>query len=204
METRNFKKPGGTPQGTVPPSAVSSVNPGHSGDTTISNESESPPSEIKDYEPQEDEVITSYLDYLKEHDISKTDVFSVLESILTVGEVYWQFDLLGKVPVVFKMRPAWINDKLMEKLDHDPPKSQARFISLVNTYNLAGSLVKHGDYQVEVATSEDLEANLNYINNLPYIIQNRLVKQMAIFDRVIAVATSEWAIENFTEPLSEE
>ena len=141
---------------------------------------------------------------MEENDISKEDIFKVLDTIITSGEVYWQFELLGKIPVVFKMRPAWVNEELIKYIEREQPKTISRFSDIVSMYNLAGSLVNYKDKNYEVKAVEDLNNNISFIMSLPFIIQNRLVAQMAIFDRVIAVATSDWAIENFSKPLSEE
>lgn len=204
MDVRSFNKksptvnkPMGTVQTNIPP--ISQMKPE---DSKVTQAQEALPA-TSDIEAG-DAVIMGYLDYLAEHDISKADVFKVLDTIITTGEVYWQFDLLGKIPVVFKMRPAWVNEQLIKQIEQEQPKTISRFSDIVSVYNLAGSLVNYQDRNYEVKEEADLTTNIAFVMSLPFIMQNRLVAQMAIFDRVIAVATSDWAVENFTKPLSAE
>lgn len=192
-----MNKPMGTVQTNIPP--ISQMKPE---DSKVTQAQEALPA-TSDIEAG-DAVIMGYLDYLAEHDISKADVFKVLDTIITTGEVYWQFDLLGKIPVVFKMRPAWVNEQLIKQIEQEQPKTISRFSDIVSVYNLAGSLVNYQDRNYEVKEEADLTTNIAFVMSLPFIMQNRLVAQMAIFDRVIAVATSDWAVENFTKPLSAE
>jgi len=213
LDIRSFEKPGAVEgKGTVANGAVSGAfeedsNISFDEKDTVSNTNKAHPSGLagseKEMDVDDKDIIQEYLNYLEEREVTKEDIFAVLDSIITTGEVYWQFSLFNKIPVVFKMRPAWVNAELVEKLDNNPPKTLTRFSDLVSLYNLAGSLIKYGDHEHEVKEKEDLDFSLNYVMNLPFIIQNRLIKQMAVFDRVIAVATSDWAVENFTEPLSE-
>ena len=35
---------------------------------------------------------------------------------------------------------------------------------------------------------------------MPYITQNALVNALSLFDKALAVATSDWAVKNFTKP----
>lgn len=147
--------------------------------------------------------IQQYLDYLKEHEIEREDILGVLDSIVSTGNVYWSFDLFNKIPVTFQIRPAWVNNILVERMDKRPPKNFAMFSEIIGVYNLAGSLVKYNDNNFTLKDKEDFEKNKTFIQGLPFITQNHLIKKMAIFDRVVAVATSDWAIENFTKPQSE-
>jgi hypothetical protein len=198
MDIRSFDKPKGTVNNNIPPQNID-----QQGKAQVTTHKESAPTTVMD-DMSEEKVITEYLEYLKEYDISKEDIFTVLDTIITKGSVYWQFELLGKVPVVFKMRPAWVNEVLIEKIEKEYPKTVARFSDIVCRYNLAGSLVAYNKTDYEVKETGDLDRNLQFIMGLPFIMQNLLVKQMAIFDRVVAVATSDWAVENFSKPLSDE
>ena len=202
MDIRKFNKKAPV-QGTVPTS-IPTVIEDSQVSRDVSQAKDVPIAGEQDGEPSGKDVIEAYIKYLEENDITTKDIFKVLDTIIAVGDVFWEFQLLGKIPVIFKMRPAWVNERLVKQVEVDAPKTFARFSDTVSVYNLAGSLVSYNKQSYEIHAEEDLDRNIKFIMSVPFIIQNRLIKQMAIFDRLIAVATSEWAVENFTEPLSEE
>ena len=151
-----------------------------------------------------EEVIEQYREYLQENGIGDAEIFGALDSLLTTGDVLWSFQLLNKIDVVLRTRPNWVNELLMEELEEVNPKLYARFAGMVGMYNLAGSLVEYGGKRFEPSNPEEFHAAYDFVNSISYILQNRLIKQMAIFDRLIAVATSDWALKNFTPPQLEE
>jgi hypothetical protein len=77
------------------------------------------------------------------------------------------------------------------------------FNDTVSRYNLAGSLVQYKDKKFTVNNIDSFNDALEYLSGLPFIVVAHLVKQLAIFDRVIGIATSQWSVENFTKPLQE-
>jgi len=149
-------------------------------------------------------MVAEYLKFLAEHDISEPQIFQVLDSLITNQTVQWSFTFLGKVPVVFCVRPAWVNSLILERMQENPPKTYAAFNDLVNTYNLAGSLAKYGDTTFSVTDEDSFDQVRLYVQRMPFVIKGNLIRQLAIFDRVVAVATSDWAIENFQKPSSGE
>lgn len=80
------------------------------------------------------------------------------------------------------------------------PSNIARFTDLIGTINLSGSLEKYGDKSFRTTTIEELKIVSDFLSSLPFVIQNKLVDELAVFDRVLVVATSDWAVKNFTEP----
>lgn len=152
----------------------------------------------------EDERVQEYLTFLEKHDITQDDIASVLDTLVTDGDVKWGFNLLGRIPVVFRVRPTWVNTLLLKELEVSSPKLYTQFNSLVGMYNLAGSLEKYGDRTFALNSEDDFRDCLTFVRNLSFILQSRLIEQLAIFDRVISVATSDWAVENFTTPRSED
>lgn len=144
--------------------------------------------------------IQKYLDYFETLGITKNKIFEILDTLLTKGEVLWAFKLLNRIPVVFRLRPAWVNDELLKVLDERPSKTLVGFTEIISKYNLAGSLQTYDSTGISVKTKEELDSALLFIGSLPYIIRAHLVKQLSIFDRVMAVATSDWALENFSLP----
>ena len=150
-----------------------------------------------------DDRIREYYEFLKTKDITDEDLISVLDTLVTSGSVKWAFQLFNKINVEMAVRPAWVNTFILGEVERVAPKTFARFTDLTSIYNLAGSLVKYGDQSFSHETEEEIKSNYQRINKLSFIIQNKLIQQLAVFDRLLAVATSDWALENFTEPQSE-
>jgi hypothetical protein len=145
-------------------------------------------------------VIAGYLTYLEEQGIGEEQIFQVLDSLISEGNVTWTFKLFEKIPVVLKLRAAWVNEFILGEVERIGPSSYSRFTDLVARYNLAGSLVQYKDSTFPSSEPKDVLATKKFIDNLGFIVQERLVKQLAIFDRLVAVATSDWAVSNFTKP----
>jgi len=112
----------------------------------------------------------------------------------------WSFGILGKIPVVLHLRPGWVNDLLYKRIEEAPPKTIAVLNDLIGRYNLAGALVSYNKIKFDTKNEEDFANALTFIGELPFICKAHLIEQLAIFDRVVSVATSSWAVENFTEP----
>lgn len=144
--------------------------------------------------------VDEMLEYIKEEGLTEQDVFTILDSILTSGTVTWTFKLFNRIPVTFKMRPMWVNEMLVKALEDDQPKTVALFSEVVAKYNMAGSLIQFGDKQYDVSTKDNFYVQLNTIGELSYPIYAILVKQLSLFDRLVSLATSNWAVENFTKP----
>ena len=203
MDVRKFKRPeskGTSAKGVETPDMDLSAK----GVDTPDNNQDKGTADYKPSEETNQDVIQDYLKYLEKEEIDKEDIFSVLDSIITTGNVYWTFKLFDRIPVTFKIRPAWVNDLLVRKMDRDQPRTFNRFSEMVGMHNLCGSLVDYNGNKFNLETEEDFEKIMEFVKNLPFIIQGHLIKKMAVFDRVVAVATSDWAAQNFTEPQSGE
>lgn len=149
-------------------------------------------------------AIKDYLEYLQENDITDEDIHAVLDTLVTSGDVYWEFLLFNKTRVVFHVRPAWVTDILMRELEDKVPSTYARYHGIIAMTNLAGSIVQIGEKQFDAEDEESLFEVKKYLSRKPFVVQNHLTKKLALFDRLIAVATSDEFIENFTRPQSEE
>ena len=144
--------------------------------------------------------IPQYLEHLETFGVTKDQIFKVLDTIITKGDIMWSFDILGKIPVVLHLRPGWVNDLLYKRIEEAPPKTIAVLNDLIGRYNLAGALVSYNKIRFDTKNEEDFTNAMTFIGELPFICKAHLIKQLAIFDRVVLVATSSWAVENFTEP----
>jgi hypothetical protein len=154
-----------------------------------------------------DVVIAGYMEYLKKNDITNEDIQNVLDALLSSGDVQWSFKLFDSIPVVFTVRQSWVDDYIVEILDKMAAESarvsNVRYNNTVAECNLAASLTQLKDETYTIATREDLAEARKRIQKMPYVIQNALVKKLAVFDRTIAVATSDWAVKNFMKPRQE-
>lgn len=151
-----------------------------------------------------DVVIGQYMSYLKENDVSEDDIRSVLEAIVTSGSVAWDFKLLDSIPVVFQLRPSWVNDVILETIDNETSDnekvSMLRYNNLVAVCNLAASMTQFRDEKYVISSRDDFLAAKKRVEALPYVIQGALVNKLAVFDRTVAVAMSDWAVKNFMKP----
>ena len=152
-------------------------------------------------------VIKSYLDFLHARNITDDDIRDVLECLITSGNVSWRFELFDRIPVEFRVRPSWVDDYILELVDRETADndrvSMMRYNNLVAVCNLAASMAAFRDETYRVETKEDFEKARKRVQDMPYIIQNALVNKLAVFDRTIAVATSDWAVKNFMRPRKE-
>lgn len=198
MDIRNAKRPakGTTKSATMTNETASTpLTPTVNEDGTLN----APPDDITS-----DIVMLENWNYLREHDITEADLKSILDSILTTGNVRWDFKLLDRVPIAYKIREAWVDDLIIDKIDAitaDKGKVSAlRYNNLVAEMNLAASLVKFGEKQLMAKTEDDFNNNLDFVRSLTFIFRNRMIEKLAVFDRAVSMATSDWAIKNFTTP----
>lgn len=203
LASRNTGAPRGMKEGTVPPGTLTEEKaarpvPEVDGEATIKGP-------LEEFGPES--VISQYLDFLHAHDITDDDIQDVLECLITSGNVSWQFKLFDRMPVEFRVRPSWVDDYILELIDRETADnervSMMRYNNMVAVCNLAASMTAFKGETYRVETRDDFEMARKRIQDMPYIIQNALVNKLAVFDRTIAVATSDWAIKNFTKPRKE-
>ncbi len=203
IDLRNFQGVKATPgaPGTVGPEILTGEVP----KTTVTTEqvrdpiTQDTPTAKEEEDLLTDSVIDEYLAYLADFDITEEDTLNLLAVLIADGTIYWDWKLLGHIPVTFKVRQAWHNEHLNEVIEKLNPTTYARFTELVGLHNLAGSLVKYGKQTFRPEDEKGLAVVLNFINTQPYIIREKLHKQLCIFDRLIAVATSDRVVANFTK-----
>lgn len=200
MDIRSAKKLAGTiPPQTQTSSKVRKPIPAPNTNGTLS----APPDDLA-----EDLVMKQYWEFLKEHDISQEDIKNILDAIVSSGNVNWKFMLFNSVEVEFRIRPAWVDDLIIERIDDLTKDSQKvsnlRYNNLVAEFNLAASMIRMGKEEYTILTPADLDRAITRVTKLSYIVKNALVDKLAAFDRAVAVATSSWALRNFTTPRKED
>lgn len=203
MDIRNFSKPkfsgevkeqGNVFSKTTLTPDVNNKNDVDAGMDTLND------AEFKNINSVDKEVIDGYLRYLEENKVSKDNIFEILDTLITDGVVYWSFKLFDRIDCVFRVRPLWVTEELLKYMEKDIPTLYSTYNFMVAKYNLAGSLVKYGNREFKITTPDELKETIAFVENLPFIIQNKLIEELVLFDRVMLVATSDWAIENFTKP----
>lgn len=200
MDIRKAKQPVGAmpPRNVVPtPEPVPSANVDDKGNVQV-DDLDSFGGDI---------VIKGYMDYLAKNGFGENDVTEAMEVLLTSGSVSWSFELFDRIPVKFVVRSAWVDNYISEILDKVSAESalvsNVRYNNIVAECNLAASLNQYGDKNIIVRSEEDMENARNFVRNLPYVVQNALVRKLSVFDRLLAVATSDWAVKNFITPRKE-
>ena len=151
-----------------------------------------------------DVSIASYMKDLEDNGITEADILELLDTLVTTGSAAYETELFGRIPVRFHVRPTWVNDHILKLVD-DTTKGESqvsllRFNTLVAMYNLAGSLVQFGKETYTVTKEKDFDKAVTRVKEMPYITQNALVNALSLFDKALAVATSDWAVKNFTKP----
>lgn len=151
-----------------------------------------------------DVSIASYMKDLEDNGITEADILELLDTLVTTGSAAYETELFGRIPVRFQVRPTWVNDHILKLVD-DATKGESqvsllRFNTLVAMYNLAGSLVQFGKETYTVTKEKDFDKAVTRVKEMPYITQNALVNALSLFDKALAVATSDWAVKNFTKP----
>lgn len=194
MDIREAEKPAGT----RPPHAVTDVPVPPTAEEDTASAKDAPDGDLR-----EEFLIRQYLEYLERHEVGKEDILALLDTIVSGKGVTWEFKLFGKIPVRFRLRAAWMDDAVLRRLDEqtkDAGMSVARYNSLIGSCNLAASLSLYQDRAFAMDNERDFEAALDFVASLPAAVRNVLVSHLAIFDRAVACATSEWAVQNFYEP----
>lgn len=201
MDIRNAKRPA---KGTIPSRTETSTDGSTPLTPTVNQDGtlNAAPEGIS-----EDMILRENWEYLKEHGITEQDLKNLLDSILTTGNVAYDFKLFDKIPVCYKIREGWVDDIIIDRIDEitaDKGKVSAlRYSNLIAEMNLAASIVRFGDAQFNATDEESFNSNLKFVRSLAFIYRNRLIEKLAVFDRAVTIATSDWALRNFMKPLKE-
>ena len=82
---------------------------------------------------EDDNFVEETKKFLKKNKVSDDDIFSLIDTIITTGTAFWEIKLFKKIPVIFRMRPAWVNKFILEKIEETMPRTYSRFIDLVSS-----------------------------------------------------------------------
>ncbi len=152
----------------------------------------------------EQAVIGQYLEYLEKRGIRREDLAVILDTLIATGNVSYSCKILGRIEIELVMRSTAMNESITRRLDEEfagrQDVSVMRYSNRQAILNLAASLRRHGNDSYSVTTEEELDAAIQRILALPYVVSSAMVEQLAVFDRALAVATSSWGIKNFIGP----
>ena len=197
MDIREFNK--SKAQGTAIPGMAQTVANVSQEDTT--------PVDSKNIESrlmEEEETPESFIEdtrvELKEKGYEDDLYMAILDELVTKGQYDWDFKLLGKTPCKFRIRPDWVRQLLLKRMETEAPATLAGFTDTVNRFNLAGSLKQMGDITFNLDNEEAFNEILTHIKSLPFVVVNQLVLHLVTFDKIVSVATSPWALKAFTKP----
>lgn len=201
MDIRDAKKPSkGTPDNMV-------LTPVKDTDTVTSAFKEDGTLDVIPDELTTDVVLAESWRYIKDNGITREDLNNLLDSLLTTGNVAWDFLLLNRIPITFKVRESWVDDVIIERIDAltagNDKVSAIRYNNLIAEMNLAASLIKFGDKTFDPSSRKGFSENLKFVQKLVFVYKNRLINKLAVFDRAVSIATSDWALRNFMPPLSD-
>lgn len=162
---------------------------------------------LADIDRYGDVTTTNYMAFLKANGITEDDVMQVLDMLITNGSVVWDFKLFDTIPVEFSLRDSWMTTEIIRMVDDECAGRQATmalYNNLIAEHNIAASLVTFKNEHYSIKTPDDLREAVKRVRAMPYIFTSALSGKLAVFDRIIAAATSQWAIQNFTRPRSAE
>jgi hypothetical protein len=191
------------PAGTTVPAMHPTVNPKDQNQDQSTRQQPMPDSAGPDAMDTTKGDVDAFRADLYESGVTDELLFKILDTIITAGNYTWEFKIFNKIPCTFQIRPDWVRQEVVQVLETRSPSTMAGFTDLLNRYNLAGSLVRLGDTKFTMESPEDHQEVLKHLSSFPFVTINVLITELAKFDKIIAVATSPWALENFTEPQSE-
>lgn len=135
---------------------------------------------------------------LEEVGVTKEDLEAILDSLLTKGRYTREYDIAGKIKVVFRARDGDDGERLRSRLDEEAPRYTITQQELIAKYNLASSLMRYGETKfMDVKNDKDFETALAYVNKLPGAVLNILLQRLFHFDSLVLLATSVENVGNF-------
>lgn len=142
-------------------------------------------------------LMEQYEKDLEEHDVSLDQAREIVDSIIT--NLFWEEDvtLTKKLNIAFRTRTAKATLRLNEALKSLTPQHEHGYFTIVAQTNLASSLVKYGDTELDPESKEGFELSLAFVNRLPQPLFQLLIEKLGKFDQKINAVMKEGCITNF-------
>lgn len=183
---------------------------------TVTPEMKKDPLPVIDKETPVEEAVKDEEDYggdpdvikamsvVKDEGITKEELFLVLDTLISTGNVVWETTILGKIPCKFTVRPTWVADYIMDilakKTENNTAITVGMYNNLVAEYNTASELAEFNGTHYGYTNQEQFDEVFKRVTNIPYALLAELSKKTVVFDNIILAATSDWCVKNFTKP----
>lgn len=148
-------------------------------------------------EEEELDTIDVFYNYIKNKGVTDDDIKSMQQRILMGEDVNFITTILKDKELILTTRPAWVNELILEELNNFPNISYQMYMDIISKVNLAASLVAFDKHKFEPLTKENYKKRVEMLRELPTFIYDKIVNELVIFDRLIAVATSDKYLETF-------
>lgn len=153
-----------------------------------------------------EEKEAEYLKGLESVGIDRVQARTIQESVL-VNRYYAEEFPIGKLKIRVRTRGYADVQRAMHFLEVEAPTYNMAIQDLIARYNMAASLERYGETEFEFpqksagAKSEDIEAafhrRLDFIQDLPTVVVDRLMKIVHEFDLKMAAVFNDGAPEDF-------
>lgn len=143
------------------------------------------------------DTIDVFYKYITDKGITDNDIKLIQQRIIQGESVNFTTTILQRKKLILTTRPAWVNEVIIEELNKYPNVSYQMYVDIVSKVNLAASLVVFDDFKFEKLTRDNYEDRVNMLRDLPTFIYDKMVAELVLFDRLIAVATSDKYLETF-------
>lgn len=146
----------------------------------------------------ERDTIDLYYDFIKEQGITDDVIRSTQIQLLENKTIVFEAVILNKFKIGFSPRPSWANDKIIEESSrHTDNLSLANYNNIIAKVNMACSLEFIEGYNLPSISRDNYEERMRIIGDLPSFLYDKIVQELIVFDRLIAVATSDKYLETF-------
>lgn len=141
--------------------------------------------------------VERYEERLQEFDLTMDQAMKIVDAIVT--DFSWEEDIKAtkKLTVRFRTRSTKASRFLNTFLQELNPQHDPAYYAAVAQANLASSLVKYGEYDLDPDTAEGFEQSLDFVNRLPQPLFQLLANKLATFDQKINTVMESGAIESF-------
>lgn len=146
---------------------------------------------------EETDRIDLFYNFIKEKGVTDDVIRNIQKSILQGEAINFETTILKNMDLVLTTRPAWVNELIIEELNKYSNVSYQMYIDIVSRVNLAASLVVFAGHRFEPLTQENYKDRVEKLRELPSFVYDKIVNELVIFDRLIAVATSDKYLETF-------
>lgn len=143
------------------------------------------------------DTIDVFYKYITDKGITDNDIKLIQQRIIQGESINFTTTILQRKKLILTTRPAWVNEVIIEELNKYPNVSYQMYVDIVSKVNLAASLVVFDDFKFEKLTRDNYEDRVNMLRDLPTFIYDKMVAELVLFDRLIAVATSDKYLETF-------